>query len=144
MQFDISCAGKVALLVEDEASVAETLSAQLRFLGIGEVLHAATLEEACDILGAEPVDIALLDVGLERGQTTIELGRILAAEGIPVIFTASFTPEHVARATLGHVFMEKPVSLPRLKAALHRAMLRVPALAPAEPRKKMAGPEARQ
>ena len=71
-----------------------------------------------------------LDVNLADGMQTVELGHLLAGEGVDVVFMSGFNPEDMARATRGFEFMEKPVSLPRLKAALQRAILRAPVIQP--------------
>ncbi len=144
MNDDIFFGGKTVLLVEDEAFAAKRISKQLMALGIHDVLFAASLEEARENLDAEAIDIALLDVNLRKGETTIELGWSLSAENVPVVFFSGFNAQEMAHAPRGYAFMEKPVSLPRLKAAMLRAMLRAPSLAPTMARTKMAGQEARQ
>ncbi len=144
MNDDIFFGGKTVLLVEDEVFAAKMISKQLMALGIQDVLFAASLDEAREHLDAEAIDIALLDVNLRKGETTIELGWSLSAENVPVVFFSGFNAQEMAHATRGHEFMEKPVSLPRLKASMLRAMLRAPSFAPTMARTKMAGQEARQ
>ncbi|MEM8802410.1 MAG: response regulator [Pseudomonadota bacterium] len=136
--------GKNVLLVEDELVVAEKVAQQLTALGFSEVLSATTLSQAHEILDRQDVSIALLDVNLAAGETTIELGWALSGDNIPVVFISGFNAEDMARLTRGHEFMEKPISLSRLKRALHRAMLRAPSQKQTFGRKKMAGQVARQ
>ena len=136
--------GKSVLLVEDELLVVEKVAQQLKSLGFSDVLCATTLNQAEDLLDREHVDIALLDVNLAAGETTIELGWALTGDSIPVVFYSGFNAEDMARLTRGHEFMEKPISLSRRKAALHRAMLRAPARTQTFKRKKMADQTARQ
>ncbi|MEO1024078.1 MAG: hypothetical protein AAFX07_00815 [Pseudomonadota bacterium] len=83
-------------------------------------------------------------MNLAAGETTIELGWALSGDNIPVVFISGFNAEDMAQLTRGHEFMEKPISLSRLKRALHRAMLRAPSQKQAFGRKKMAGQVARQ
>ncbi len=136
---------KAVLLVEDDLSVAEKVAGQLSSLGYSEVFIATNLRHAQDVLTRNVIDAALLDINLLAGETTFELGWSLSAEGVAVVFFFSgFNAQEMAHATRGYEFMEKPISLPRLKAALQRAILRVASQPPGFMRKKMAGQEARQ
>lgn len=135
---------KIVLLVEDDLAVAEKVAGQLTALGYAEVLIATTLGQAQNVLDRNTIDAAVLDVNLLAGETTIELGWTLSAESVPVVFFSGFNADEMARLTRGHEFMEKPISLPRLKAALQRAILRAPSQAHSFARKKMAGHSARQ
>lgn len=136
--------GKTVLLVEDELAVAEKVAQQLSLLGFADILSATTLSQAHDVLERWKIDIALLDVNLASNETTIELGWALTGDNIPVVFFSGYNPEDMARLTRGHEFMEKPVSLSRLKAAMHRAMLRAPSQSQTFKHKKMASQVARQ
>ena len=138
-------AGKKALLVEDDLIAADRLRSQLKSLGFDRVLIALDLSDAVTHLETHRVDAALLDVNLRDGATTFELGWSLAEENVSVVFFSGYNVEAMARATRGYEFMEKPISLPRLKASLRRARLRAaPRKAMRASRKKMAGHEARQ
>lgn len=132
------------LLVEDELAVAEKVSGHLSALGFAEVLIATSLAQAHSILERSQVDAAVLDVNLRGNEMTVELGWSMVADNIPVVFFSGFNADEMARLTRGHEFMEKPISVPRLKASLQRAMLRVPSQAQNFERKKMAGQTARQ
>lgn len=57
----------VALLVEDETALAETLKIALARLKIPEILHATTIEAARKLLGNHPVDLLILDRNLPDG-----------------------------------------------------------------------------
>lgn len=135
---------KIVLLVEDDLTVAEAVASQLSALGYAEVMITTTLSQTQDVLERNTIDAAVLDVNLLGGETTIELGWSLSSDGVPVVFFSGFNAEDMARATRGHEFMEKPISLPRLKAALQRAILRTPTQSIGYQRKKMAGQSARQ
>ena len=136
--------GRKILLVEDELVVAEKASQQLIALGFEEVFIATTLSQAYDTLARDRIDAALLDVNLLGDETTVELGWSLAADGVPIVFFSGFNADEMVRLTRGHEFMEKPISLSRLKAALHRAALRIPSHAQQIQNKKMAGQTARR
>ena len=124
--------GKCVLLVEDDISLAERLETLLATLGYREVYFADSLTDAQDIVQSESIDIALLDVNLADGLQTVSLGRDLAQQGVRVLFMSGFNAEEMARATQGFEFVEKPLSLPRLKAALMRAFVRTPVVDPSE------------
>jgi DNA-binding response OmpR family regulator len=144
MSHHIFFAGKTVLLVEDELYAAEKLRNQLKALGYGTVLVATDLGTAMGFADEYRIDAAVLDVNLKDGETTIEFGWALAGDAIPVVFYSGYNAETMLLATRGQEFMEKPVSLPRLKASLLRAILRAAPMDRIYPRKKMAGQEARQ
>lgn len=114
------------LVVEDSVLAAEKLIDTLALLGHNDTLHATDLKEADRILEHQKIDLALLDVKLAKGARTVELGRTLARAGVRVVFMSGFNPVEMAQATLGFEFIEKPISLSRLKATLHRAVIREP------------------
>ena len=123
------------LVVEDDVSVAERIEGQLGTLGYKDVFFASDLEDAEQIVAEEDLAVALLDVNLRDGFQTVVLGRELAQQGIRVLFMSGFNAEDMSRATRGFEFIEKPLSLSRLKAALQRAFVRTPVFnrIPSEP-----------
>lgn len=144
MSQHIFFAGKSVLLVEDDLLTAERLRKQLKALGFEQVLMALDLADAYSFVETCAIDVALLDVKLQDGETSFELGLSLSNDNVPVVFFSGYTAETVAKIIKGREFMEKPVSLPRLKAALMRAILKATPVERAVTRKKMAGQEARQ
>lgn len=122
--------GKCVLLVEDEVSIVGHLEELLGTLGYREIYFTTNLEDAEQIAASEVLDVAILDVNLANGMQTIDLGRSLAKRGVRILFMSGFNAEDMARATRGFEFVEKPLSLPRLKAALQRAFVRRPATMP--------------
>ena len=126
MSVEDKFSGKCILLVEDEVAFAERMEGLLMTLGYNKVFVVTTLEDAIDISSSEILDVALLDVNLRDGLQTVGLGRQLAKQGVRVLFMSGFNAEEMARATRGFEFVEKPLSLSRLKAALLRAFVRVP------------------
>ena len=118
--------GNCVLLVEDDVSLAERLEDLLGKLGYGEVFFADSLSDAEEIAKTEKLDVALLDVNLKDGLQTVGLGRTLSGQGVRVLFMSGFNAEEMSRATQGFEFVEKPLSLSRLKAALQRAFVRSP------------------
>ena len=126
MNDDDQFSGKTILVVEDEISFAEHMEKLLTTLGYRKVFVVTNLEDAADIAYNEVLDVALLDVNLCDGLQTVGLGRSLAKQGVRVLFMSGFNAEEMARATMGFEFVEKPLSLSRLKAALLRAFVRSP------------------
>jgi DNA-binding response OmpR family regulator len=132
MKYDGPLTGKCVLLVEDDVSLANDLENLLGTLGYNDIYFASDLMEAQKIAATEKLDVALLDVNLGGGIKTVELGRSLARKGVRILFMSAFNAEDMAMATRGFEFVEKPLSLPRLKAALQRAFVRRP-LIPRKP-----------
>ena len=132
------------LLVEDNVAVARETEQKLYALGFETVEVALTLDDAHALLEEQRFGMALLDINLTRGETTLELGWSLAAELIPIVFFSGFNLEEMTRLTRGHEVLEKPVSVPRLKAAMQRAHLRRHMQASGGGHIKMAGQMARQ
>lgn len=122
---DIFDVGTV-LVVEDDVLAAETLIDKLAVLGHQDTLLATDLKQADQILETQKIDLALLDVKLAKGARTLELGRALSKQGVRVVFMSGFNRIEMARATQGFEFIEKPISLSRLKATLQRAVIRAP------------------
>lgn len=124
MGLNITLQDKKVLVVEDELFLAEKLSEQLSILGVKDILMATNLGDAERLVEDDQVDMALLDVNLPNGETTSELGKNLAAENVPVVFFSGYNVDSVVRKASAHEFLQKPLSLPRLKASMHRAVVR--------------------
>ncbi|MCV6593195.1 MAG: response regulator [Silicimonas sp.] len=116
--------GMTVLLVEDDLRILGQLETLLNTLGYREIRFSPNLEDARRLAQAAPLDVALLGVNLGSGIQTVQLGRDLARRGVCTLFMSGFNAEDMARATRGFEFLEKPLSLPRLKSALNRAFLR--------------------
>ena len=114
------------LVVEDDVLAADKLIDTLATLGHEDVLLATNLQEANHILEHRKIELALLDVKLAKGARTIDLGRRLSNSDVRVVFMSGFNRVDMARAALGFEFIEKPISLSRLKATLQRAIIREP------------------
>src|SRR5260221_4998585 len=75
-----------ALIVEDEAVVAEMLVNVLGHIGIPVVRSVTTKSEAMALLtGEQGVDIALVDINLDVAGGGIEVAQAAAARGLYVI-----------------------------------------------------------
>jgi len=123
------------LVVDDEPSIVELLSASLRFAGF-EVETAVDGPSALDAARTSPPDLIVLDVMLP-GLDGFEVVRILRSErvDIPVVFLTArdAQPDRVAGLTVGgDDYVTKPFSLEELVARV-RAVLRRTAARPAAP-----------
>lgn len=81
------------LLVEDQHLLASVEANQLESFGY-RVLHAATGEEACEILLERrlPVDLVVMDIELGAGKDGIETAEaILEERKLPIVFSTSHT-----------------------------------------------------
>ncbi|HNC99956.1 MAG TPA: response regulator, partial [Myxococcota bacterium] len=83
---------KRILIVEDEFIIAQNLVQVLEGLGYEVAGHAFDAEEALGLMAVGGVDLAILDINLGRGQSGIELGKVLSERwGIPIVFLTSHT-----------------------------------------------------
>ncbi|MET9267825.1 response regulator transcription factor [Amycolatopsis sp. NPDC004079] len=119
------------LVVDDEATVRELLSAALRFAGF-EVSSAATAGEAVAAADGEPPDLVLLDVmlpdadGFEVARRLRERHRPGRSGPVPVLFLTARDrqADKVAGLSLGaDDYVTKPFDLEELIARI-RAILR--------------------
>ncbi|WP_395109064.1 response regulator transcription factor [Actinomadura sp. SCN-SB] len=121
------------LVVDDEPTLRELLSATLRFVGF-RVASAATGEEAVAAAASEPPDLVLLDVmlpGIDGFEVVRRLRRLPPATGgrtgqVPVLFLTARTEsaDKITGLTLGgDDYVTKPFDLPELIARI-RAIIR--------------------
>ncbi len=99
------------LVVEDEFAVANDLQIILESAGYGVTGIAFSVEEALELLAAEPPDIVLLDIQLDGLGTGIDLARTLLARNIPFVYVSANANEGVmaeAKVTQPHGFVVKP------------------------------------
>jgi two-component system OmpR family response regulator len=127
MEPDAARPGERLLVVDDEPTVRELLSATLRFAGF-VVTSAATGAQAVDAVRDQRPDLILLDVMLPDldGFQVVRILRELARPPVPVLFlTARDSPaDKVTGLTLGgDDYVTKPFDLAELLARI-RAILR--------------------
>ena len=113
------------LLVEDEPSIADTISYALQTEGF-HCSWCATGKEALEILGGKAVDLIVLDVGLPDGNGFELCKTIRKSSTTPIIFLTARIDEIdrvVGLEIGGDDYMVKPFS-PRELAARIKAVLR--------------------
>jgi two-component system OmpR family response regulator len=114
------------LLAEDDALLADALSAQLKRAGF-EVEHAPNGAVAEYLLMKQPFDVAVLDLGLPMVDGLTVLRRVRAAQRpVPVLVLTALDSldDRVAGLNAGaDDYLTKPFDFPELEARLH-ALLR--------------------
>lgn len=114
---DVSLQGRSILLVEDEYFIADAMRRGLEASGARVIGPAASVEDALDLLAAETVDGAVLDVNLDD-ESVFPVAQALTAKRVPFLFATGYgasdlPPEwrHVPRH-------EKPVDAATIARAL--------------------------
>jgi CheY-like chemotaxis protein len=116
---------KTILLVDDDASVRESVHKVLQGAGYGVVLAAGGLEAVARIQ-AQPVDLVLLDIGLPN-QNGLEACRHLSREhaNVPIIVITGQTGQLKSASAAGAVaLMEKPLDAHRLLGVIQELLLK--------------------
>lgn len=106
------------LIVEDEVLLAMELESEVEAGGCKVVGFAADSAEAIALMESARPDFAFVDIHLLDGPTGIEVGRRLAANGIPYVFVSGNLkriPEDFAGA-IGAI--EKPYTMNGIQNAL--------------------------
>lgn len=117
------------LLVEDDATIVDTLSALLASEGY-ETVHTTRQDTAIALLESQHFDLALLDVALEQGSGfAVCAAARVEAHDMPVIFLTASDDEYstVAGLDMGAVdYIAKPFRarelLARIAVALRRSL----------------------
>ena len=119
------------LLVEDDASLRQTLERALR-ARFAEVRSAASVAEAVQLLIAFDPELLLLDVELGDGTALDVMKAVLARETVPLVVAMSGAAKPGQSFDLAQLgvrsFLPKPLNLARLDAALDDAIARAPDL----------------
>jgi len=106
------------MIVEDEVLLAMELESEVEIAGHEVTGIAMSSSQAREKIGASRPDFAFVDIHLKDGPTGIEVGRELAAAGIPYVFVSGNIkkiPEDFAGA-VGAI--EKPYTMNGMKNAL--------------------------
>jgi len=106
------------MIVEDEMLLAMELESEVEMAGHQVGGMAVSRTQARDLLQSNRPDFAFVDIHLQDGPTGIDVGRDLAAAGIPFVFVSGNIkrlPEDFAGA-LGAI--EKPYTVNGMKNAL--------------------------
>ncbi|PVA05875.1 response regulator [Thalassorhabdomicrobium marinisediminis] len=109
---------KKILYLEDEPLVALDTSEHLESLGFGQVEVAYRLASAEKKAAEGDFDLAMLDINVDGGQTSIALGQKLKESGVQVVFASGNSFEADRLCNEGFAFLDKPFSLGQLSETL--------------------------
>jgi two-component SAPR family response regulator len=114
----LSLRGVHVLIVEDNYVVASALQYLIEGYDGAVAAIVPTVARALDVLGAERVDIAVLDINLQ-GNSVAPLAEHLQGRGIPFVFVTGYAdpallPEHLR----GYPRFAKPVEAEQLVEAM--------------------------
>lgn len=125
VQPDQSLAGRHILVLDDEPMIVDALARTLRDDGATVTAACSSAEATEALAGGREVDLAVIDLQLERGVDgldLIDLWRRESAFARPaLIVTGATDPQTLARLQAsGTPWLTKPVAVPVLRAALAR------------------------
>jgi DNA-binding response OmpR family regulator len=106
--------GHTVLVVDDDESMRMLCRVNLELEGY-RVLEAATVERARELLGAESVDVVLLDVHVGSGDGLTVLDEVTSQR--VALFTGSFEVDPVRRNQVDAV-LTKPFTLSELSSTV--------------------------
>ena len=109
------------LIVEDEMLVAIELEAILEDLGHEPVGIASELADAVHMFD-QSVDLALVDLNLRDGLTGPEIGKMLCARGVTVLFITA-NPRQLGEGIAGTIgVLTKPTDEATVRSAVNYAL----------------------
>jgi DNA-binding NtrC family response regulator len=113
-----------ALYVEDEALIAMDGEEILRGMGIGDVCVAYSIGDAMKAKANTRFELALLDVNLGDGESSIKLAEELIAAGTVVVFASGYNPSEGIVGDLDAPLVVKPFDESTIRAAFQEAFAR--------------------
>ncbi len=96
------------LYVEDEPFIALDTIDGLEKSGFKRLVTAMTLAEAERAIDEHHFDCAILDINLDRQQTSLELGARLRQRGTRILFASGNVMDHRSLLKQGFAFLAKP------------------------------------
>lgn len=113
---------KTVLYLEDEPLVCMDTTYLLEDLGFKTVEATYTLATAARAASERNFDLAILDINVDRGQTSIELGKKLAANGTRVMFASGNSSKTQFALEGNFYWLDKPFSPTALSAAIDKIL----------------------
>lgn len=111
-----------ALIIEDEPVIALAVQADLKELGIDDVVMAASVVEAVSRAAERRPDLLIADYRLLDGTGVQAVRTIDVAGRIPTVYTCALSVE-VLREVPDAIIVTKPFSFDELRAAVAKARL---------------------
>ena len=99
--------GRRILIVEDEAIIAQLLADLLEILGYAMIGPAAGVRQALELIAAQPIDAAVLDINL-AGEMSYPIADVLLARGVPFVFSTGYDRERLPEAYRRFPYLQKP------------------------------------
>jgi CheY-like chemotaxis protein len=106
------------LLVEDNPIIAMNTEALLQELGVARVESAATVAEALALVEKERFDLAILDLQLADGETSLPVAERLSAQGVRIIFATGFGDVSLPDGHGAEPILRKPYSFDDLESLI--------------------------
>jgi len=99
------------LIVENNFMIAEDLRKELHAAGFQSVECASSVAEAVEVVNDTMPSVALLDINLGEGQTTVPIAELLQSWKVPFLFVTGYgdlntLPPHLSHAPV----LTKPVA----------------------------------
>ena len=113
--------GRRILVVEDEIFVSWALADLLADLGCVVVGPIGDIDQALTVVGAEPIDAALLDVNL-NGQPSYPIADALAGRGVPFAFSTGHDIKGLAEGYQTFPTLQKPFDRSELEPLLEKLL----------------------
>jgi CheY-like chemotaxis protein len=113
--------GRRVLIVEDRYLIACELADAVSRLGFEVLGPAPSVAQACELLGGEAVDAALLDVNLD-GELVFPVAALLAERDVPIIFLTGYDREVLPPPWRGRPSLAKPIEARALRTELEKAL----------------------
>jgi len=105
------------LVVEDEALVALQLEDMLTELGCAVIGPASRVGQALELLGGEPVEVAVLDLNI-AGELVYPVADELGNRGLPYIFVTGYGTSGLTEPYRSRPVLEKPFARRELLRAI--------------------------
>ncbi|GGL65105.1 response regulator [Wenxinia marina] len=106
------------LYVEDEVLIALDTQDMLADMGFEDVTYVARRDKALQQAEEGEFGLALLDVNLGHGETSLEVAQTLRSRGIPVVFLTGYNSVELLDEFDWARIVEKPLAPPRLTEAI--------------------------
>jgi CheY-like chemotaxis protein len=114
--------GRRVLVVEDESLVAMLLETMLEDMGCTPVGPIGTVEEALEVIAADPaLDAALLDVNV-AGRAVFPVAQALADKGVPFLFSTGYGEGGLPDDWRGRPTIQKPFTEATVREALQKTL----------------------
>lgn len=115
------------IYLEDEPLVALDTGEHLHALGFKDVKVVSRLKQAETLVAENDFDVALLDINVDRGQTSLALGDKLADQGTKVVYASGNSEAGKSLVQREQWFLDKPFTLNQLSQKLEAVVSAEPA-----------------